>query len=386
MAPLPANVVELTQALVRIPSVNPDGDPGTDGIGEEQCALFVAEFLRASGAEVTLEEVEPRRPNVIGRFPTDGNPKPRIIFAPHTDTVSVGGMTIAPFGGELRDGKVWGRGASDTKGPMASMLWALHEMRAEIPSLPVEVHFVGFMSEESAQLGSQHFAKNHAPYDLAIIGEPTSLKTVFRHKGCLWADVHTTGVAVHGATPELGVNAIVKMAKLVAALDTEFREILSEAAGADEWLGVSTINLGMIQGGTRSNIVADSCKLRVDIRTTPGLQRAGGALSLLTDFVKRIDESAHVTVASEAFHLDTDPSNPFVQKLVAAGADLTGAPWFCDAAFLAVAGTPSIAIGPGSIAQAHTKDEFIAVSDLEAGVAFFKKFLRSLDGQGITTR
>lgn len=378
MASLPANVVELTQALVRIPSVNPDGDPGTDGIGEEACARYVADFLRASGAEAILEEVEPGRPNVIGRFPTQPGAKPRILFAPHTDTVSVGGMTIDPFGGELRDGKIWGRGASDTKGPMASMLWALHEMRHEIPSLPVEVHFVGFMSEESAQLGSQHFAKHHGRYDLAIIGEPTSLKTVFRHKGCLWADVHTTGVAVHGATPELGVNAIVKMAKLVQAIDTEFREILSEAGGADEWLGFSTINLGMVQGGTRSNIVADSCKLRVDIRTTPGLQRAGGALALLTEFVHRHDNTARVTVASEAFHLDTDPSNPFVQKLIAAGASLTGAPWFCDAAFLAAAGTPAIAIGPGSIAQAHTKDEFIAVQDLEDGVAFFRRFLASL--------
>ncbi|MFZ2276200.1 MAG: M20 family metallopeptidase [Prosthecobacter sp.] len=382
MPPFASNVVELTQALVRIPSVNPDGDPGTDGIGEQQCAQYVADFLRSAGAEVTLEEVEAARPNVIGRFPTNpsanGSPKPRIIFAPHTDTVSVGGMTIEPFGGELRDGKIWGRGTSDTKGPMASMLWALYEMRDEIPSLPVEVHFVGFMSEESAQLGSQHFAKHHGRYDLAIIGEPTSLKTVFRHKGCLWADVHTTGVAVHGATPHLGENAIVKMAKLVTALDTDFRKILAETSGEDEWLGVSTINLGMIQGGTRSNIVADSCKLRLDIRTTPGLQRAGGALALLTDFVQRIDSTARVTVASEAFHLDTDPENAFVQKLIAAGAGLTGAPWFCDAAFLAVAGTPAIAIGPGSIAQAHTKDEFIAVSDLEEGVTFFRRFLASL--------
>ncbi len=382
MASLLANVVELTQALVRIPSVNPDGDPGTDGIGEKGCALFVARFLKTSGAETELDEVLPGRPNVIGRFPSKPaarrKRKPRILFAPHTDTVSVGGMTIDPFGGELRDGKVWGRGASDTKGPMAAMLWALHEMRDEIPNLPVEVHFAGFMSEESAQLGSQHFAKHHGRYDLAIIGEPTSLKTVFRHKGCLWADVHTSGVAVHGATPELGVNAIVKMAKLVAALDTEFRDILAEAGGEDEWLGVSTINLGMIHGGTRSNIVADACKLRVDLRTTPGLQRAGGALKLLTDFVMKNDVTASVTVASEAFHLDTDPSNPFVQKLIAAGGELTGAPWFCDAAFLAVAGTPAIAIGPGSITQAHTKDEFIAVSDLEAGVAFFTRFLRSL--------
>jgi acetylornithine deacetylase/succinyl-diaminopimelate desuccinylase-like protein len=84
------------------------------------------------------------------------------------------------------------------------------------------------------------------------------------------------------------------------------------------------------------------------------------------------------TVASKAFLLDTDPANPFVQKLIAAGGELTGAPWFCDAAFLAVAGTPAIAIGPGSIAQAHTKDEFIAVSDLEDGVKFFRRFLTTL--------
>lgn len=374
----PQSVVELLQALVRIPSVNPDGDPGTPHTGEEACARYISSFLWHSGAETFLDEVSTGRPNVIGCYPTEGSSKPRILFAPHTDTVSVGGMTIDPFGGELRDGKIWGRGASDTKGSAAAMLWALYEMRAEIPTLPVEVHFVGFMSEESAQLGSQHFAKHHGRYDLALVGEPTSLKTVFRHKGCLWADVHTTGVAVHGATPELGVNAIVKMSRLVQALDTEFRDLLAEAGGADEWLGVSTINLGMIQGGTRSNIVADACKLRVDIRTTPGLAKAGGAMQLLSDFVARHDETAHVTAASEAFCLDTDPANPFIQKLMSAGADLSGAPWFCDAAFLAVAGTPAIAIGPGSIAQAHTKDEFIAVKDLEEGVAFFKRFLRSL--------
>ncbi|MFM2166982.1 MAG: hypothetical protein RIS79_1353 [Verrucomicrobiota bacterium] len=374
----PQSVVELLQALVRIPSVNPDGDPGTPHTGEEACARYIASFLEHSGAETFLDEVEPGRPNVIGHYPTKGSSKPRLLFAPHTDTVSVGGMTIDPFGGELRDGKIWGRGASDTKGSAAAMLWALHELRDELPALPVEVHFVGFMSEESAQLGSQHFARHHGRYDLALIGEPTSLKTVFRHKGCLWADVHTTGVAVHGATPELGVNAIVKMSHLVQVLDTEFRDLLAEVGGADEWLGVSTINLGMIHGGTRSNIVADACKLRVDIRTTPGLAKAGGAMKLLSEFVARHDATAHVTAASEAFCLDTDPANPLVQKLISAGGDLTGAPWFCDAAFLAAAGTPAIAIGPGSIAQAHTKDEYIAVKDLEDGVAFFKRFLQSL--------
>jgi acetylornithine deacetylase/succinyl-diaminopimelate desuccinylase-like protein len=218
MSSLPTNVTELCQALVRIPSVNPDGDPGTDQTGEHACAEFIGEFLRAAGAEVFLDDVEPDRPNVIGRFTSepspDGKAKPRICFGPHTDTVSVGGMTIAPFSGEVRDGCVWGRGASDTKGPMASMLWALHETRHLIPTLPVEIHFVGFMSEESAQLGSQHFAKNHGPYDLAIVGEAASgLTSTHRASPCMeppqsWASMPSSKwlPSCMGWTPPSGSN------------------------------------------------------------------------------------------------------------------------------------------------------------------------------------
>ncbi len=375
---MPANVIDLCSKLVRIPSVNPDGDPGTTQTGEARCAEFVAGFLEACGADALLEEVEPGRPNVIGRFPTDREGKPKVLFAPHTDTVGVGGMTIDPFGGEVRDGKLWGRGSSDTKGPMASMLWALHEMGDEVARLPVEVHFAGFMSEESSQLGSRHFAQRHPGYALALIGEPTSLKTVHKHKGCLWADVTTTGVSAHGAVPELGVNAITKMAALIGALDTEFRELLVEVGGVDDLLNSSTINLGMINGGTRSNIVPDRCTLRVDIRTTPHLHEQGGALALLTDFVRHHDAEAKVTVFSDAPPLNTPGDHALVQKLVACGATLDGAPWFCDAAFLAQAGIPAIAIGPGSISQAHTKDEWIKTADLEAGVTFFQTWLRSL--------
>ena len=381
---LPATVVELAQELVRIPSVNPDGDPGisTDATGEGECAAYVARFLEAAGAEAFLDEVLPGRPNVIGRFPSlpaaDGKPKPRLLFAPHTDTVSVAGMTIDPFGGDLRDGRLWGRGASDTKGPMAAMLWALWELREQSPALPVEVHFAGFMSEESHQLGSRHFARHHPPYDLALVGEPTELRVVHTHKGCLWIDVHTHGRAAHGACPELGENAIVKMARLVEALDGGFRARLAELSGHSDYLSPSTVNLGMIQGGTRSNIVADRCTLRLDIRTTPGLEAHGGAAAILRDFVRSVDPAATVDEAAPVLALDTDPSHPLIQALLASGTSLSGAPWFCDAVFLAQAGTPAVAIGPGSIAQAHTKDEFIAVSDLEAGAAFFRRFLASL--------
>ena len=101
------------------------------------------------------------------------------------------GGPLEDLGGDLHDGKLWGRGASDTKGPMAAMLWALHTLRDQIPHLPVEVHFVGFMSEESHQYGSKHFSAHHPRYDLALVGEPTEMRVVHTHKGCLWIDVHT---------------------------------------------------------------------------------------------------------------------------------------------------------------------------------------------------
>ncbi len=379
MTAFPNSVIELAQALVRIPSVNPDGEQGIEYTGEQLCAEYVGEFLKACGAEVVVEDVLPMRPNVIGRFPTDGKIKPRILFGPHLDTVGVGGMTIPPFGGELRDGKLWGRGACDTKGPMSAMLWALWELRHEIASLPVEVHFAGFMSEESDQHGSRHFAKHHgADYDFAIIAEPTNLETVFKHKGCLWADIETFGVALHGSRPELGENAIVKMAKLIKALDGSFRAQLKEASGEDPWLGQSTISLGMIRGGTRPNITADRCELTVDIRFTPPIAALGGPLKLLETFVKLEDSTAKVSPRGQASPcLNTDPENKYVQTLLKNGAALTGAPWFCDAAFLAESGVPAVAIGPGSITQAHTKDEWIDCEELQRGASFFVKFLKS---------
>jgi acetylornithine deacetylase len=262
---------------------------------------------------------------------------------------------------------------------MAAMLWALHEMRDELAGLPVEVHFVGFMSEESDQHGSRHFATHHAAdYAFAMIAEPTDMKTVLKHKGCLWADIETFGVAVHGSRPELGENAIVKMAKLIKALDGEFRPQL-ENAGEDPWLGRTTLSLGMIRGGTRPNITADRCELTVDIRYNPAVRDQGGALELLREFVKQRDASAAVEPRGPIQPcLDTAEDNPYVQKLVECGAELTGAPWFCDAAFLSEAGVPAIALGPGSIAQAHTKDEWIDVKELEKGAEFWVRWLRSL--------
>ena len=374
----------LCRDLVAIPSVNPDGDPGTPHTGEKACAEFVGDFLAKLGAVVTYEEVLPGRPNVIGRFPThpvaDGLRKPRILLGPHTDTVSVAGMTIDPFGGEIRGGRLYGRGACDTKGTMAAMLAALAEIGPRIPDLGAEVTFAGFMGEETGQWGSRDFAAKHAAdYDFALIGEPTECTVVHTHKGSYWCSLTTTGRAAHGARPELGENAILKMQPVIAALYQDFLPRLTAPAFRHPVLGDSTLNLGTIQGGTRSNIVPDSCTIRLDIRFTPAVHRQGIA-ALLQDFLDEHHLPVTVVRDKDAIcgPLDTPADNPFVQQLAACGNGLAGAPWFCDAAWLAAVGLPAVAAGPGSIAQAHTADEWISLEELDRGVKFYRDFLEGI--------
>lgn len=376
---MPSPVVQLCRDLVAIPSVNPDGETGTDRTGERDCAEYAGEFCRKLGAEVVYEEVLPGRPNVIARFPSDRPGKPRILLGPHTDTVSVAGMTIDPFGAELRDGRIYGRGACDTKGTMAAMLAALAEIGPRIPQLGAEITFAGFMGEETGQWGSQHFAKHHPNYDFGLVGEPTGCSVVHTHKGSWWLRLSTAGVAVHGSQPERGENAVLKMLPVIAALDGPFRRLLAAPEFRHPVLGDSTLNIGMIRGGTRTNIVPDACTVWLDIRFTPGIHRAG-LEKLLREFLSEQGFGSAVMVDADPVcaPLETPADNPYVQKLAAAGNGLTGATWFCDALWLAEAGIPSVAAGPGDIAQAHTADEWVSVAELEAGVGFYRRFLESL--------
>lgn len=374
------DVVSLLQQLVRIPSVNPDNAPGTDQTGEETLAVFLSGWLESIDAEVVLEEIKPGRPNLIARFaPMDG--RPRILLGPHLDTVGVGGMTIPPFGGEIRDGRLWGRGASDTKGPMAAMLWALHEQRGILAELPVAVDFVAFMGEESCQWGSKDFARRHAAdYRFALVGEPTSMQVVHVTKGSLWATLRATGKAAHSSQPERGENAILKLARALDLLDHHLGAQL--ATFTHPVLGRSTMNVGMIRGGARPNIVPDLAEAEIDIRITPALAAAGGALKLLRDTIEFHALPVEVVSPHENPPMETDAAHPMIQALLATDTATgpAGAPWFSDAAHLANGGIPSICIGPGSIDQAHTVDEFIEVAALEAGARFFADFIGGLRG------
>ncbi len=369
---VPGSVTELARALVRIPSVNPDGDPGTDRTGEQECAEFVAGFLRSLGAEADLRPVHPGRPNVVGRFPSPG--KPRLLFAPHTDTVSVAGMTIDPFGGEIREGRLYGRGASDTKGPMAAMLWALRECREILPQLTHEIWFAGLMGEEAGQDGAKALAAQET-FDFVVVGEPTGLEVVFKHKVDVTARISATGRSAHSSCPERGENAIVKLAAGLLSLQEALTRHFS--AIEDPVLGHPTFSIGTIRGGTKFNIVPDHAEAVVDLRLLPSQWKDGEAREVF-EVMRAACPGLHIEKIAGSEALDTDPSHPLVAKLVEAGGPTAGAAWFCDAAIFSAQGVPAVAVGPGSIAQAHTEDEFIEIAALEQGVEYFKKFLHSL--------
>lgn len=375
--PFPDSPSSLLQELIRIPSVNPDSAAEEDASGEAACASRVGAWLEAMGAAVEFDEVLPGRPNVIGRFPGKAD-RPAVLFAPHTDTVSVRGMTIDPFAAEMRDGRIHGRGASDTKGTMAAMLWALHELRDELADLPVTVAFVGLMGEEAGQPGAIHFARHHGKeFDFAIVGEPTGLKTVHATKGCVWHRLSAKGRSCHGSTPEQGENAIRKLLPalqhVIAELDARF------PAFADPVLGTPTVSLGTLHGGSSPNIVPSHCEAFLDIRETPALDRFGGSIRLIREVLdsEGWGESVLVETRGSSKPLFTDPGNDGVRRLLSIGSELTIAPWYCDAGRLAEVGLASVACGPGSIAQAHTKDEYLAIEDLEAGAAFYRRFIET---------
>jgi acetylornithine deacetylase len=235
------------------------------------------------------------------------------------------------------------------------------------------------MAEESGQWGSKDFAKRHGKdYLFAIVGEPTSMQVVHVTKGSLWATLRATGKAAHSSQPERGENAILKLTRALDQLDHHLGSQL--ATFTHPVLGRSTMNVGIIRGGARPNIVPDLAEAEIDIRITPALAAAGGALKLLTETIAFYDLPIEIVDPHENPPMETEAAHPMIQALLGtdAATQLAGAPWFSDAAHLSNGGVPSICIGPGSIDQAHTVDEFIDMAALEQGADFFSAFIGGL--------
>jgi acetylornithine deacetylase/succinyl-diaminopimelate desuccinylase-like protein len=374
---VPKSVVEILQDLIAIPSVNPAGQPGTNRTGEQDVADYVADFLRACGAEVQLRHIDIGRPNVIASFTPD-QPVAHLAFAPHLDTVSVAGMTISPFDPLIRDERVYGRGSSDTKGPMAAALWALREW-AHGPARKnsrLRWTFLGLMGEEATNEGAIAVARGGFSCDLAMVLEPTELGVVTAHKGALWLEVATTGIACHGSTPSQGESAIYAMRRVLEHLEKNIIPALSRRPHPK--LGPSTLNVGTITGGSKINIVPDHCRIEVDCRVVPGVETEEFR-SWLENELRSVVPETLVRVQRSSRPLDTDPALPWVERLGRAARGFTTAPWFSDASCLSGPRCPAVCIGPGSIAQAHTKDEYISLRDLQAGAVFFRDWIAAAE-------
>lgn len=368
----------LLRKLVALPSVNPAFlPPGNPRAGESQVAQCVAATAQKAGLDVEFQTVFKQRRNVLARLSPLGKIKHRILLAPHLDTVN---GTDAQFKPKESDGRLYGRGACDTKGSLAAMLAALCEVsRSGRRPAATEVVLAGLVDEEDSQAGSRTLARHGLKADLAIVGEPTRLRLVTAHKGSVWLRIETTGKAAHGARPELGRNAIHAMARIVQLLEAEYALELSRRR--HPLLGSATVSVGVIAGGTQANIVPDRCGILVDRRTLPGESEVSVCCELLA-LLRRHGLTATCGDDKRApcLPLETDPDLPLVRQLLKLlhQSEPVGVDFFCDAAILAEGGIPSVVFGPGDIAQAHTEDEWISLVELDRAGRILVQFLRSL--------
>lgn len=373
--------VRLLQDLIALPSVNPAFFSDPQLHGEHRVAAFLELAARRQGLDVESQAVVPGRSNLLVRLSPRGEVRHRVLLAPHMDTVGepAYALQLTPV---VRDGRIYGRGACDTKGSVAAFFQSLLNVAASGPRPNhTEILFVGLIDEENMQLGSRHFAQHGPQGDLAIVGEPTGLEIVTAHKGDVWLRLRTTGRSAHGATPHRGKNAVTAMARIVLALETEYAAELA-ARPAHPRLGRPTVNVGRIDGGRQPNIVPAECTIDIDRRTLPGETEAGVRREIIALLRRHGLKAAYDNLRTNPCEpLDTCPDLPLVRSLTrAAGRKGTrGVHYFTDAAPLAAGGTPSVVFGPGDIAQAHTEREWLAISQLEKSIQILERFLRALN-------
>ena len=365
---------KILRELVAIPSVHPEADPGGTVPGEAAMASWVADHLRGLGADVSTHELAPGRPSVLGVFEPARPVRATVVFAPHLDTVGVQGMTVPPFTLSRKSGRLYGRGSCDTKGPMAALLAALGKWTRSAASRRSDVRWIvaATAGEEQGSLGAQALMKTGFKADFAVALEPTELRVVHAAKGILRVWIDVPGRAAHGAKPERGDNAVFRALPLITALKVDLGPTLAKQR--HPVLGRCSLNLGIVQGGRELNLVPAQCRLGLDIRVHPNFP-AAEVLRLLRAAIARHAPRAQLRIHREAPSFVTRRDDPWARSLRAAGSGWAAADWFCDANIFAAHGIPAVAFGPGNIAQAHTKDEYIAERELARGVEAFLRFI-----------
>lgn len=362
-----SETTDLLRQLVAIDSVNPDLVAG--GAGEGNIARFVADWLERAGLEVTLEEAAPGRPNVIGVARGSGGGRSLLLNA-HMDTVGVAGME-RPHDPVIVDNRLYGRGAYDMKGGLAAIMVAGAEAKQQ--RLRGDVIVTAVVDEEYASIGTEAIAKRWKA-DAAIVTEPTELEICTAHKGFAWFTVETSGVAAHGSRPDLGVDAIVKMGKVLIGLEA-LEDGLRSSGIKHRLLGTGSVHAALIEGGQEWSSYPERCRLAVERRTVPGetLELLEAELATILASITDSDPDFRATVqtglAREPFEISED--EPIVRTLWShARATLGHEPGFggasgwMDSALLAAAGIPTVVFGPGG-EGAHAVVEWSDLTQVE---------------------
>jgi len=370
---------KLLAELIALPSVNPAFLAARHPhAGEGRVVEFLAAVGAKAGLDVEFHKALPNRPNLLLRLVPRWKPQRRILLAPHLDTVNI--VSESQLKPACRNGRMYGRGAADTKGSVAALFTALCEL-AQSKSRPwtSEVIFVGLVDEEHLQGGSRALAASRLKADLAIVGEPTRLVVATAHKGLVWLNVETRGKSAHGAMPHCGRNAVHKMARAVELIETDYARQLRRAR--HPVLGCATVNVGTIRGGTQANIVPDHCVINVDRRMLPGETETSTRRDLEKFlWARKVKARVSNVKLKPCPALETDADLPLVKQFLRSIGQPgpRGVHYFCDAAVLAAGGIPSVVFGPGDIAQGHTADEWISLAQLDRAKDTLLHFLKSL--------
>jgi len=366
--------INLAQNLVRIPSISGEG-------GEVELARFIANYFIDRQIKVEWQEVEEGRANLIAEVEGVLGEGPNLLFNGHLDTVPIGsGWTYPPLGGEIVENRLYGRGACDMKGALASMIYATYMISLFAPSLYGKLKLVLVVDEEGSNLGVKHWIKSYKDrgemVDFGLVGEPTGLNISLGHRGVAAYQLKVKGKSCHMGIAEQGINAIYLASRVIQSIEDQNQELKKFA---DPDLGNPTLHVGMIQGGTFPNVVPDNCTFEVDVRTVPNfpLEKMEETLRNVLDSTKQEEEPRlHYQVSQSIPYLPSVKISrdlEGVKILSRSISDVPGEiptfapfPASCEASFLVEAGIPTLIFGPGRIEEAHTANEFISVTQIVA--------------------
>jgi acetylornithine deacetylase len=384
------DALDILRELVAIPSVNPMGrDVSGPEFFEARLGDWLVEFFRRLDVRWQRLEVSPGRSNVIARIDRPGA-RQTILLDAHQDTVPVDGMTIPPFTPEVREGRLYGRGACDVKGGMAAMLWAFARLARERPASAAHVVLSCTCDEEFTATGARSLAKLWstpdgaaslvpAPPDVCLVAEPTDLHIVVAHRGAIRWKLRTIGRACHSSRPHEGVNAIYKMAEVLRGLE-QYAAELPHCTPHHPLCGSATISVGLIRGGISVNTVPDECLIEIDRRVIPGEDPAQVIPHVTAYLRERMDVDFEMLPPwLDGATLSDENNGAWADRLlhhiaaVAGPKEKQGAWYGTNGSRFAAAGVPSLVFGPGSIAQAHTNDEWIDIEQLrQAGEIYYR--------------